>query len=77
MTRLVLGHETFRAINVSKAKLSADKEADLEHLKEYLKSIATVTEIAIEAGADLITYNSLCSGLKLRVREKTDLSDED
>ena len=62
---------------MSKATLSADQEADLEHLKEYLSSIATVTEIVIEAGADLSLYNSLCSGLKLRVREKTALSVED
>ena len=59
---------------MSKATLSADQEADLEHLKEYLNSIAMVTEIAIESGADLSLYNSLCSGLKLRVREKTALS---
>ena len=59
---------------MSKAKLSADQEADLEHLKEYLTSIATVTEIVIAAGADLRLYDSLCSGLKLRVREKTALS---
>jgi len=62
---------------VNKAKLSAYQEADLEHLKEYLDSIATVTEIAIEAGADLGLYYNLCSGLKLRVREKTALSLED
>ena len=62
---------------MSKAKLSAGQEADLEHLKEYLNSIATLTEIAIEAGADLSLYNSLCSGLKLGVREKAALSLED
>ena len=59
---------------MNEAKLSTAQEADLEHLKEYLNSIATVTEIAIEAGADLSLYNSLCAGLKLRVRQKTDLS---
>jgi len=62
---------------VNKTKLCADQEADLEHLKEYLDSIATVTEIVIEAGADLSLYNRLCSGLKLRVKEKTALSIED
>jgi len=62
---------------VSKEKLSTDQEVDLEHLKEYLNSIATLTEIAIEAGADLSLYNSLCSGLKLRVREKAAMSLED
>ncbi len=59
---------------MNEAKLSTAQEADLEHLKEYLNSIATVTEIVIEAGADLSRYNNLCAGLNLRVREKTALS---
>ena len=59
---------------MSEAKLKAAREADLQQLVEYINSIATVTEIAIEAGADLDLYNSLCSGLKLRVREKNSLS---
>jgi hypothetical protein len=64
----------FWATNMNEAKLSTAQEADLEHLKEYLNSIATVTEIAIEAGADLSLYNSLCAGLKLRVRGESSLS---
>ena len=62
------------AAKMSEAKLSTAREAELECLKEYLNSIATVTEIAIEAGADLSLYNSLCAGLKLRVKQKSALS---
>jgi len=61
-------------MNMNEAKLGTAQEAELECLKEYLNSIATVTEIAIEAGADLSLYNDLCAGLKLRAREKTALS---
>ena len=59
---------------MNEAKLSTAQETGLEHLKEYLNSIATVTEIAIEAGADLSLYNDLCAGLKLRIRKKPSLS---
>jgi len=76
VTRLVSAQQIYWAINVSKTKLNADQEADLEHLKEYLNSIATVTEIAIEAGADLNLYHSLCSGLKLRAQEKKGVGDK-
>ena len=65
---------SFGAIDMSKVELDADQEADMKHLKEYIESIATVTEIAVAARADLSLYNNLCSMLKSRAREKSFLS---
>ncbi len=58
---------------MSEAKLSTVQEADLKHLKDYKYSIATVTEIAIAAGADLNLYNDLCARLKPAAKEKLSL----
>jgi hypothetical protein len=49
-------------------KLDASQVAELEHLKQYLNDIATVTQIAVEAGANLDIYNNLCTTLKSRSR---------
>jgi hypothetical protein len=48
---------------MNEAKPGTIRDADLAHLKEYLDNLATVTEIAVAAGADVKIYNSLCDKL--------------
>lgn len=59
---------------MSEAKLNSAYEADLKHLIKYINDISTVTEITVEAGADVSLYNYLCSKLNPRARQKAILS---
>jgi len=59
---------------MSEAKLNSAYEANLKHLIKHINDISTVTEIVVEAGADVSLYNYLCSKLKPSARQKAILS---
>lgn len=70
LPRYYLVMKTFGAIGMNDTKPDTTPYAELEHLKEYLDNLATVTEIATAAGADVKIYNRLCSSLQPGSRDR-------